>query len=192
MTVQNADGERPRLRADARENKDRIVAAAARVFAEQGEEASLKTIAEEAGVGIGTLYRRFGTREALVAAVNLSRILAVCDLAEELVADGVRPDDALRSWLQSLAEFLVRRHVVAAALIPVPAGVADMRLTIRARLVGAIELLMTRAEADGQMRGDIAPTDLLQLVGGAAYAAADLDQARRFVDLVADGLAADG
>ncbi len=183
------DGPRP-LRADAQHNYERLVSAAAAAFAVHGDDASLKAIAEAAGVGIGTLYRRFGTREELIAAVNRNRILEVCDQADALRETADDPALALHSAMVAIADFLVDRHGVATALIPTPGEPTEFRATIRGRLITTVSGLLTLAQASGQVREDADAADLLRLLGGAAFAAESPGQAHRFVDLIADGLRA--
>lgn len=177
-----------RLRADAQQNHDRIVAAATRIFATEGEDASLTAIAQAAGVGIGTLYRRFGTREELVAEVNRTRALDVCDLADSLLGDDTAPLPALQEWLGALAAFLATRQGMAAALIPIPEETTDTRVQIRDRMLEAVDRLLAAARADGSIGDDVGGQELLRLITGVAFTAADAAQARGFTDLIVDGL----
>src|SRR5215831_4644017 len=93
------------LRADARRNRDRLLSVAVRAFSQDGPDVTLEAIAKEAGVGIGTLYRHFPTREALVDAAYRTELARLCDAAPELLA-ALTPDKALRTWMEAFLEYL--------------------------------------------------------------------------------------
>src|SRR3954453_4445423 len=105
--------ERP-LRADAQSNHDRLLEVAAEAFAADGVQTSLKAIAQRAGVGIGTLYRRFPTRETLVEAVYRNEVAALCDAASELLGQAA-PLEALRAWTERFVDFMDAKHGMADA-----------------------------------------------------------------------------
>ncbi|WP_433186547.1 TetR/AcrR family transcriptional regulator [Actinoallomurus sp. CA-150999] len=177
--------ERP-LRADARRNQERIVAAAREAFAEAGPEASLNEIARRAGVGPGTLYRHFPTRQALLGAVLQDRIRTLCGHAERLIAADA-PYEALTEWM---GLFLVHARVnqgLGSALILDGTGVDCHR-----RIRDAAAALLGRAQESGTARADLSPEDLIQLVVGIALATArnddDPEQPDRLLGVVLDAV----
>src|SRR6202167_2658482 len=103
-------------RADAVRNRERVLEAAKSVFSAGGADASLEAVARRAGVGIGTLYRHFPTRETLFEAVYRREVEQLADLAEQLKADDVAPAEALRRWLRSNVEFVATKKGMSAAL----------------------------------------------------------------------------
>lgn len=108
------DTERP-LRADAQRNRDKILSAAVRVFAEQGLDAHLERIAKEAGVGTGTLYRNFPTREILIEAAYRNELSRLCDAAPDLLAT-MAPREALRAWMGRFIDYATAKLGMADAL----------------------------------------------------------------------------
>ncbi|SEB63058.1 TetR/AcrR family transcriptional regulator [Rhodococcus koreensis] len=181
-------GAETRLRADAQENYDRLVAAAGRMFSLHGTDASLKAIAEEAGVGIGTLYRRFPTREQLVEAVYRSTVTEICYTATNLVESMESPVEAFRAWAGQLVEFLVSKRGMAEALQSVWSADDDFRVETRQRLTDALEALLREGNAAGALRADVDALDVLRVIGGISYAADDSVHALRLLDLLIDGL----
>jgi AcrR family transcriptional regulator len=178
------------LRADAQVNHDRLIETAAHAFARDGAEASLKAIAKGAGVGIGTLYRRFPTRELLVEATYRSEVARVCAAAPELLSSSP-PATALRVWMVGFVDFLATKHGMADALKVVLASDDGLRLQTRELLTDALATLLGAGAADRTLRADIDPTDVLMAVGGIALIAGEPsqhDQAGRLIDLLIDGL----
>ena len=153
-------------RADAQRNRERVLEAAKIVFSAGGPDASLEAVAREAGVGIGTLYRHFPTREALYEAVYRREVEQLSELAEELKSDGA-PVEALRRWLRANVEFVATKKGMAAALA-LAAGGASSELTAFSfeRLTKAVGALLHRAAASGEIRTDISPEDLLRTLVG--------------------------
>ena len=153
-------------RADAQRNRERVLEAAKIVFSAGGPDASLEAVAREAGVGIGTLYRHFPTREALYEAVYRREVEQLSELAEELKSDGA-PVEALRRWLRANVEFVATKKGMAAALA-LAAGGAPSELTAFSfeRLTKAVGALLDRAAASGEIRTDISPEDLLRTLVG--------------------------
>jgi AcrR family transcriptional regulator len=153
-------------RADALRNRERVLEAAKVVFSAGGPEASLEAVAREAGVGIGTLYRHFPTREALYEAVYRREVEQLSELAEELKDDG-EPVEALRRWLRSNVEFVATKKGMAAALA-LAAGPPPSELTAFSfeRLTKAIGMLLQRAVTAGEIRADVGPEDLLRTLVG--------------------------
>jgi AcrR family transcriptional regulator len=180
-------GERP-LRADAQRNRDQILAAAARAFSKCGLEATLEGIAKDAGVGIGTLYRHFPTREALIEAAYRSELAAVCDAALELL-DAMPPAQALRAWMDRYIDYMTRKLGMADALRAVIASGANPYAQSFELLVGAIKPLLEAGAGTGDIRADVSAEDVLVSLSGVALAAgAKRDQADRLLDLLMDGL----
>ncbi len=153
-------------RADAQRNRERVLEAAKTVFSAGGPDASLEAVAREAGVGIGTLYRHFPTREALYEAVYRREVEQLSELAEELKSDGA-PVEALRKWLRANVEFVATKKGMAAALA-LAAGGASSELTAFSfeRLTKAVGALLHRAAASGEVRTDVSPEDLLRTLVG--------------------------
>lgn len=178
--------EDPRLRADARQNQERLLTVAAEALARDGATASLKAIAQEAGVGIGTLYRRFPTREALVEAVYRSEVARLCDAAPELLRR-LPPLEALRAWMEHFIDFMATKHAMADALKVVLAS-DDDRMRTRFLLRDALAVLLDAGVAAGAVRPALDPYDVLMGLGGMTLIADSPDGARRLVDLLVDGV----
>ena len=153
-------------RADALRNHERVLEAAKTVFSAGGPDASLEAVAREAGVGIGTLYRHFPTREALYEAVYRREVEQLSELAEELKGER-EPVEALRRWLRSNVEFVATKKGMAAALA-LAAGPPPSELTAFSyeRLTKAIGVLIERAVAAGEIRTDVSAEDLLRTLVG--------------------------
>ncbi|MET9555342.1 helix-turn-helix domain-containing protein [Streptomyces sp. NPDC006645] len=185
-----ANGGRP-LRADARRNRDLVLASAMRLLSEEnGKSATLDAIAKDAGVGIGTLYRHFPTREALVEAVYHNELTAVCDAAAALL-DELAPADAVRAWMDRYIDFMIAKQGMADALRAVIASGGDPYARSRDLLGSAIGLLLDAGAEDGTLRRDVDADDVLIGVSGVGLAAGDpgmREQAGRLLDLLLDGL----
>ena len=174
----------PPLRADARRNRDQILEAAREAFAESGFAVPIDTIAARAGVGPGTVYRHFPTKEALFHAVVTSRLADLVAEARRRAAD-TDPGDAFFGFLARLgAEGAARRDIPDAIAVPGP---------LRDELHAALEVLLTRAQGAGAVRPDISATDLVALLKGLLTSAHDDTQpgrAERILGVVTDGLRA--
>jgi AcrR family transcriptional regulator len=182
----------PRLRADARRNYDRLLGAAAAEFAEHGgDEVSLEQIARRAGVGIGTLYRHFPSRQALLEAVYLDQVEALRGQAEEL-AGGEDPAAALADWLRALVAFSATKRRLTQAMLATAGSGSELMSSCGAVLLGAAELLLARAQQAGAVRPDVQAMDMIRLVHGVSMvtetAPADPGQTGRLLGLVLDGL----
>src|SRR5215470_12179277 len=153
-------------RADAVRNRERVLEAAKAVFSAGGSDASLEAVARKAGVGIGTLYRHFPTREALYEAVYRREVEQLGELAEDLKGEA-SPVDALRRWMRANVEFVATKKGMAAALA-LAAGPPPSELTAFSyeRLTKAIGTLLARAVEAGEIRDDIGPGDLLRALVG--------------------------
>ncbi|QIG94083.1 MULTISPECIES: TetR/AcrR family transcriptional regulator [unclassified Bradyrhizobium] len=177
-------------RADAVRNRERVLEAAKAVFSAGGSEASLEAVARHAGVGIGTLYRHFPTREALYEAVYRREVEQLGDLAEQLQS-APEPVDALRRWLRANVEFVATKKGMVAALALVAAGSSELHAYSFDRLTKAIGTLLARAVAAGAIRNDISAEDVLRALIGMCYMH---DQpgwqttALRLLDVFVDGL----
>ena len=178
------------LRADARRNRDRLLSAAVRAFSQDGPDVTLDAIARDAGVGIGTLYRHFPTREALIEAAYRSELAKLCDAVPELLQD-MRPDEATRAWMDRYIEYMTTKRGMADALRVVIASGGTPYAQSRDRLITAITSLLQAGAASGALRADIEPADVLAGLSGISLAAgepAQRAQARRLLDLLMDGL----
>lgn len=183
-----ASGRAPR--ADALRNRARLIEAAAAAFAEQGDAASLEDVARRAGVGIGTLYRHFPTRDALIEAVYRNEVEVLCASADQLLATRP-PDEALAEWMQRFVGYVAAKRGMASALKAMLGADATLFDDCRARLNAAAERLLRRAAEAGLVRGDVEAADLLRAMGGiclAADPASQTDQSRPLVALLLDGL----
>ncbi|NUR93089.1 MAG: TetR/AcrR family transcriptional regulator, partial [Nonomuraea sp.] len=153
------------MRADARRNRERIVAAAETVVAEHGAEASLEEVARRAGVGSATLHRHFPTRQSLLEAVFMGRVDALCARGRELLPDP-DPGAALVTWLRAVATHSVVNRGLGVSLMREAGGAAaPLGRTCHALITGAGDELLARAHAVGAVRPDVTATQLLRLVG---------------------------
>lgn len=180
-----------RPRTDSLRNRERLIGAARDVFAEGGPGASLEAVARRAGVGIGTLYRHFPTRDALFQAVYRHEVDELVALAEAL-SDDPDPSAALRRWVHANIGVVATKRGMLAALAPTPDGTRMLFANSRAQLVGAVEALMRRAQSGGTLRTDLVAEDVLMALYGICYSSDGPDwQARvtRLVDVFIDGLA---
>jgi len=176
-----------RLRADARRNAARVLEAAREVFAELGSEASLEEIARRAGVGIGTLYRHFPTREALVEAAYRTELDKLCDAAPALLTT-LPPDRALRAWMDRFVDYMTTKRGMAEALKAVIASGGNPYAVSRDRLLTAVGSLLDAGIAAGVLRADVPAADVLTSLSGVTLAATEREQAGRLLDLLVDGL----
>jgi AcrR family transcriptional regulator len=182
------------LRADARRNREKILAAAVRVFAEEGLDAHLERIAKEAGVGSATLYRNFPTREALVEAVYRNEVAQLCDAAPALLAEKP-PLEALHDWTRLFLDYVTVKYGVIDALRTIAAsGHGNPYGHSRELIWDALRVLMDACVAAGVIRADIGPDDLGTALEGIALTSSgreDRARAERLLDLTLDGLRAD-
>jgi len=167
MAARSAEPVR-RPRADAVRNRERVLEAAKAVFSAGGPDASLEAVARRAGVGIGTLYRHFPTREALFEAVYRREVQQLGELAEQLKNEA-KPVDALRRWLRSNVEFVATKKGMSAALALAVQSSSELHAFSFDRLTKAIGALLDRAVAAGEIRSDISPEDILRALVGMCY-----------------------
>jgi AcrR family transcriptional regulator len=178
------------LRADAQRNRDTLLEAAVRAFSQEGPDVTLDAIAKDAGVGIGTLYRHFPTREALVEAAYRNELARLCDIVAELL-ETMPPDEATRAWMDRFVDYMTTKRGMADALRALIASGGNPYAHSRDRLTTAITTLLAAAAAAGTVRPDIESGDVLLSLSGVSLAAGDpaqRDQARRLLDLLMDGL----
>jgi AcrR family transcriptional regulator len=185
-------GETRPMRADARRNYQRLLDAAVAAFAEHGaDDVSLEEIARRAGVGIGTLYRHFPTRQALLEAVYLDQVEALRVRADELLVTDP-PGEALAAWLRAMAAFSSTKHNLTSALLATLGKNSDLMSACSKVIIEAAEALLGRAKQAGVVRQDVDARDLIRLVHGVnlatQHAASDPGQADRLLGLVLDGL----
>ncbi|MFC8824981.1 TetR/AcrR family transcriptional regulator [Streptomyces sp. NPDC057137] len=185
----DGSAERP-LRADARRNRDKILAAAVRVFADAGLDAHLERIAKEAGVGSATLYRNFPTREALIEAVYRNEVTQLCDAVPGLLA-AHPPYEALRAWTRLFLDYVTAKYGMADALRAIAAAGSNPYGHSRDMILAAVTALMDTCVAAGTIRTDIGPADMAAALEGIALTSASperRERAERLLDLTLDGL----
>ncbi|MFJ4671438.1 TetR/AcrR family transcriptional regulator [Kitasatospora purpeofusca] len=185
------DGAGRPLRADARRNREKILAAAVRVFTTQGLDAHLDRVAKEAGVGSATLYRNFPTREALVEAVYRDEVARLCAAAPALLAEQP-PLEALRAWTRLFLDYVTTKYGMIDALRAIAATGESPYGHSRELVRAAVATLMEACAAAGAIRTDVGPADLAAALEGIALTSAGADrrpQAERLLDLTLDGLA---
>ncbi|CAM5770158.1 hypothetical protein LMIY3S_03078 [Labrys miyagiensis] len=171
-------------------NRELLLEAATHVFSAGGPLATLEAVAKRAGVGIGTLYRHFPTREALFEAVYRHEVDHLGDLAGQLVGDG-SPTEALRKWLHANVRLVAAKKGMMEALQPAAHGSSELKAYSYERLTTAIGLLLERAIAAGEIRSDITADDLLRTLVGIFYSQGTSEwqpTALRLVDVFVDGL----
>ena len=177
-------------RADAERNRVRLLETAKAVFAEKGSAASLDEIARIAGVGAGTLYRHFPTRDALVAAVYRNETGQLVAAADRL-AETQPPVDALRAWLLLFVDYMATKQGMYELLNSLAGGTSDLYSASMAQMKQAIAKLAGRAVASGEIRLDLDPLDLLRALAGVANIGLGQDgerAAKRLVDILIAGV----
>ena len=189
MADQSAETVR-RPRSDAVRNRERVLESAKTIFSAGGSNASLEAVAKHAGVGIGTLYRHFPTREALFEAVYRREVQQLGELAEQLKSEA-EPVDALRRWMRSNVEFVATKKGMLAALALTVHGSSELYAFSFDRLTKAVGALLDRAVAAGEIRDDISPEDLLRALIGMCYMRDQpgwQNSVLRLLDVFVDGL----
>ncbi len=178
------------LRADARANHDRLLEVSARLFAQEGADTSLKAIAAAAGVGIGTLYRRFPTREDLIEATYRSGTDLLCDSVRVLLQE-LAPPDAARAWMERFVDYMLTKQGMADALPAILATREGLRMHSREALANAVTELLEAGTAAGRFRAVLSPSDVLMALGGITLISGHEHQrelATRLIDLLLDSL----
>ena len=179
-----------RTRSDALQNRQRLLEVAARSFAEEGLDAAPASIAQRAGVGVGTLYRHFPTREALIDAAYQHQLIDVCEKAAELVA-GHTAVDATRAWMEHFLDYATAKRGMSEALNTVIASGADPYASSRTLLTNAVDTLLQAGARDGTLRTDVNREDVLLAMSGIAQSTGQYgtrEQATRLGDLLLDAL----
>ncbi|MFJ9344545.1 TetR/AcrR family transcriptional regulator [Streptomyces sp. NPDC101733] len=181
------------LRADAQRNREKILSAAVRVFAEQGLDAHLERIAKEAEVGSGTLYRNFPTREVLIEAAYRNELARLCDAGPHLLGT-LPPREALRVWMGRFIDYATAKFGMAEALRSVTETGVNPYAQSHDMILEALTALLDAAAAAGTIRSDIGPSDMFAALTGIALTSAkpeQREQAERLLDLIMNGLSAD-
>jgi AcrR family transcriptional regulator len=179
---------RPRpKRADARRNYEKVVAAAREAFAERGASTSLEEIARRADVGIGTLYRNFPNRQALLEAVYVDEVESLCRSAAKF--DHLPPWEGFVAWAHRLAGYLVTKQALAHELFEYLERDAPLFQSCRTALFTTAEPLLARAQEARAVRRDTNLSEIIQMVGGIAkIPAAEPEQIEHILDIALDGL----
>jgi AcrR family transcriptional regulator len=174
-------------RADARRNYEKVLVAAREAFAEGGEATALEDIARRAGVGIGTLYRHFPSRQALLEALYVNEVEEVCRSAAQL--DGTDPWGALSGWFERLIGYLATKRALAHELLNYLDVDAPLFQECRSSLYAAGEPLLRRAQDAGVVRADVKFSEVMQMVMGIAKVpAGDPSQVEHIIRIALDGL----
>jgi AcrR family transcriptional regulator len=184
------------MRADARRNRQRLIEAALAAFAEHGaDDASLDEIARRAGVGIGTLYRHFPTRQALLEAVYRSHVEALCVRAQDFsaAAEGASATDALARWLEALVAFAAtKRNLTISMMSSLGGQNSEVVSSCSTMIREAVVPLLARAQQAGEIRPDVDVMDLLKMSHAISvaseYPSSHSDQAQRLLTVMLDGL----
>lgn len=187
--VANGEKPAPRMRADARRNEEAVLEAAKIVFGRSGVDAPIREIAEQAGVGLGTLYRRFPTRAELVAAVFRREIDACADAAAPL-AKNRSAVEALVAWLLRYTRFLATKQGLAASLHSGDPAFVALPEYFRSRFEPTLASLLSAAADAGEVRRDVDPYDLLRAIGNLSVTSGKdgAKHTERMVMLLVDGL----
>jgi AcrR family transcriptional regulator len=179
----------PPIRSDARRNRDKLLEAATAAFAAaEGRPVSLEAIARDAGVGIGTLYRHFPTREALVEAIYRAELADVAAAAEQLLRRHP-PKAALRRWMDRYASFVAAKRGMAESLHAIFDSGTMQASQTRDSIVGAVDLLLRAGADDGSLRADVRADDVVSSLVGIFVASGSAEQAGRMLDLLVAGVA---
>lgn len=189
MAIKKSQSAPRRPRADAVRNRERILDAAKHAFTRDGPNASLDEIAKQAGVGAGTLYRHFPTRDALIEAVYRSEVEKLA-AAERNFAAAKPPIEALRAWMLLLIDYIAAKHIIAPALNTVAGGPSRLYEGSRGLIQRAMEQLVKRAKKSGDLRREIDAADLLRALIGVSQVGSGTDwqqSARRLVDILIAG-----
>ena len=180
---------RRKPRSDAQRNRERILEVAKEAFTRHGAEASLDDIAQQAGVGPGTLYRHFPTRDALIEAVFRNEVEKLAAAGRHF-AETMGPVEALRAWMMLFVDYIAAKHLIAPALNSVVGGAEKLYERGGKPIRDAIHALVKRAIKNGDFRGDLDPFDLLRALIGVSYVASGpgwQPSARRLVDILIAG-----
>jgi AcrR family transcriptional regulator len=176
-------------RADAQRNRERILEVAKEAFTRSGADVHLDEVAKQAGVGAGTLYRHFPTRDALLEAVYRSEVGKLA-AAEQKFSEMMPPIDALKAWMLLFVDYIAAKQIIAPALNTMVGGPSKVFEATGVQIKGAIEGLVKRAIESGDIRADLEPLDLLRALVGVSNVASGPDwpqSARRLVHILIAG-----
>jgi AcrR family transcriptional regulator len=176
-------------RADAERNRDRILEVAKDAFTRFGADASLDDIAKQAGVGAGTLYRHFPSREALIESVYRTEVAKLAAAARTF-ADAMPPVEALRAWMMLFVDYIAAKKIIAPVLNTLLGETSKVYESTHGQVWDAIRSLVKRAIKSGDIRKDLDPIDLLRALIGVSNVASSPDwqqSARRLVDILITG-----
>jgi AcrR family transcriptional regulator len=177
-------------RADSARNRQLLIDAAKAGFSEFGLNVSLEEIARRAGVGIGTLYRHFPTREAVVEAVYRREVEQLAEAVPQLLETSPA-GEALHKWMHLFIDYIATKRLIAPSLAAAASRGSSLHTTSLELITRALTTLVKRAVANGDVRKDIDPSDLLRALVGVSYGNPDAGwqaSARRLVDILMDGL----
>lgn len=189
MPTKRSQPDRRKPRTDAQRNRLRILQVAKEEFTRSGANTSLDDIANQAGVGAGTLYRHFPTRDALLEAVYRTEVEKLA-AAERKFAQTMSAIEALRAWMLLFVDYIAAKHIIAPALNTYVGGPSKLYEGSRDLISGAINALVKRAIEAGAIRKDLEPFDLLRALIGVSNVASGPDwqqSARRLVDILIAG-----
>jgi AcrR family transcriptional regulator len=189
MSTRRSEPAPRKLRADALRNRERILEIAKDAFTRLGANISLDDVAKQAGIGAGTLYRHFPTRNALLEAVYRTEVEKLA-AAERRFAEAMPPVEALRSWMLLFIDYIAAKHIIAPALNTIVGGPSKLFEATGVQIKGAIHALVERAIASGDIRPDLDPLDLLRALIGVSNVASGPDwaqSARRLVEILIIG-----
>ncbi len=176
-------------RADAQRNRERILEVAKDAFTRSNGDINLDDVARQAGVGAGTLYRHFPTRDALLEAVYRTEVQKLA-AAERRFAESMTPIEALRAWMLLFVDYIAAKQIVAPALNTIVGGPSKLFEATGAQVKGAIHALVKRAIKSGDIRADLDPVDLLRALIGVSNVASGPDwtqSAKRLVEILVLG-----
>src|SRR6266704_1445393 len=189
MATKRSQSPARKPRADAQRNRERVLEAAKEAFTRMGADASLDDIAKQAGVGAGTLYRHFPSREALIEAVYRTEVEKLA-AAEKKFSESLPPIKALRAWMLLFVDYIATKQIIGPALNSLVGGPSKLFEGSRSQIKGAIDSLVKRAIKSGDIRRDLEPFDLLRALIGVSHVASGPDwqqSARRLVDILITG-----
>lgn len=189
MPNKNVKNAARKPRSDARRNRARILEVAREAFTRHGADASLDEMARRAGVGAGTLYRHFPTRDTLIEAVYRSEVEKLAEAAERLAGE-LGPLEALRGWMLLFIDYIAAKHIIAPALNSIEGGPTRLYEGSRGQIQEAMEMLVGRAMRSGDLRRDLDASDLLRALIGVSMVPAGPDwrqSARRLVEILIAG-----
>jgi AcrR family transcriptional regulator len=186
MTQERSKSPPRKPRADARRNRERILKVAKDAFTRSGANISLDDVAKQAGIGAGTLYRHFPTRDALLEAVYRTEVEKLA-AAERKYAETMSPVEALRSWMLLFVDYIATKKIIAPALNTIVGGPSKLFEATTSQITGAIHALVERAIKSGDIRSDLDPLDLLRALVGVSNVASGpgwAQSAKRLVEIL--------